>query len=78
MRGDGLLRHLGRLSPDPRVGLVATAPGAPVLLETGAQGVHHKVRHLLALGTGRRQAMLMALSAKSYWHLRGRWPPRVG
>jgi RNA-directed DNA polymerase len=28
-----------------------------------------KVRHLLALGTGRRAAILTAISSKSYWHL---------
>jgi RNA-directed DNA polymerase len=28
-----------------------------------------KVRHLLALGTGKRHAILTALSSKSYWHL---------
>jgi len=28
-----------------------------------------KVRHLLALGTGNRQAILTALSSKGYWHL---------
>ena len=28
-----------------------------------------RVRHLLALGTGKRQAILTALSRKSYWHL---------
>jgi RNA-directed DNA polymerase len=28
-----------------------------------------KVRHLLALGTGKRQAILTALSSKGYWHL---------
>jgi RNA-directed DNA polymerase len=27
------------------------------------------VRNLLALGTGKRQAILTALSSKSYWHL---------
>lgn len=31
--------------------------------------VRTKVRHLLALGTGKRQAILTALSSKSYWHL---------
>jgi RNA-directed DNA polymerase len=31
--------------------------------------VRTKVRHLLALGTGRYQAILTALSSKSYWHL---------
>jgi RNA-directed DNA polymerase len=28
-----------------------------------------KIRHLLALGTGKRQALLTALSSQSYWHL---------
>jgi RNA-directed DNA polymerase len=28
-----------------------------------------KVRHLLALGTGKRAAILTAISSKSYWHL---------
>jgi len=28
-----------------------------------------KVRNLLALGTSKRQAVLTALSSKSYWHL---------
>jgi len=31
--------------------------------------VRTKVRHLLALGTSKRQAILTALSSKSYWHL---------
>ena len=31
--------------------------------------VRTKVRHLLALGTGQRQAILTALSSKGYWHL---------
>ena len=31
--------------------------------------VRTKVRHLLALGTGKRQAILTALSRKAYWHL---------
>ncbi len=30
--------------------------------------VRTKVRNLLALGTGQRQAILTALSSKSYWH----------
>jgi len=29
--------------------------------------VRTKVRHLLALGTGKRQAILTALSRKAYW-----------
>ena len=28
-----------------------------------------KVRNLLALGTSKRQAILTAISSKSYWHL---------
>ena len=28
-----------------------------------------KVRHLLALGTGKRAAILTAISSKSYWRL---------
>jgi RNA-directed DNA polymerase len=28
-----------------------------------------KVRHLLALGTGKRHAIATAMSSKSYWHL---------
>jgi RNA-directed DNA polymerase len=28
-----------------------------------------KVRHLLALGTDKRHAILTALGSKSYWHL---------
>ena len=28
-----------------------------------------KARNLLALGTGRRQAILTAISRKTYWHL---------
>ncbi len=28
-----------------------------------------KVRNLLALGTGKREAILTAISRKSYWHL---------
>ena len=31
--------------------------------------VRTKVRHWLALGTSKRQAILTALSRKSYWHL---------
>jgi RNA-directed DNA polymerase len=31
--------------------------------------VRTKVRHLLALGTRKRQAILTAISSKSYWHL---------
>ena len=31
--------------------------------------VRTKVRHLLALGTSKRQAILTAISSKSYWHL---------
>jgi len=31
--------------------------------------VRTKVRHLLVLGTGQRQAILTAISSKSYWHL---------
>jgi RNA-directed DNA polymerase len=31
--------------------------------------VRTKVRHLLALGTGKRQAIMTALSSKGYWHL---------
>ena len=31
--------------------------------------VRTKVRHLLALGTGRRTAIWTAISSKSYWHL---------
>ena len=31
--------------------------------------MHTKVRNLLALGTSKRQAILTALSSKSYWHL---------
>ncbi len=31
--------------------------------------VRTKVRHLLALGTSKRQAILTALGSKSYWHL---------
>lgn len=31
--------------------------------------VRTKVRNLLALGTFKRQAILTALSSKSYWHL---------
>jgi hypothetical protein len=31
--------------------------------------VRTKVRHLLALGVGKRQAILTAISSKSYWRL---------
>jgi RNA-directed DNA polymerase len=31
--------------------------------------VRTKVKHLLALGTGKRQAILTAISSKSYWRL---------
>ena len=31
--------------------------------------VRTKVRNLLALGTSKRQAILTAISSKSYWHL---------
>ncbi len=40
-----------------------------VLLETVAAYVLRKVRHLPALGTGKRVAILTAISSKSYWHL---------
>jgi RNA-directed DNA polymerase len=32
------------------------------------RGARTKVRHLLALGTGKRAAILAAISGKSYWH----------
>jgi RNA-directed DNA polymerase len=31
--------------------------------------VRTKIRHLLAMGVGKRQAILTGLSSKSYWHL---------
>jgi RNA-directed DNA polymerase len=31
--------------------------------------VRTKVKNLLSLGTGRKQAILTSLSRKSYWHL---------
>ena len=31
--------------------------------------VRTKIKHLLALGVGKRQAILTGLSSKSYWHL---------
>ena len=31
--------------------------------------VRTKVRHLLGLGTSKRQAIFTAISSKSYWHL---------
>jgi len=50
--------------------------------------VRTKVRNLLALGTSKRQAILTALSSKSYWHLSrtlatqsgitNEWPHRQG
>jgi Group II intron, maturase-specific domain len=40
--------------------------------------VRTKVRHLLARGTGKRQAILTALSSKGYWHLSKPWPPNLG
>ena len=33
------------------------------------RNVRTKVRNLLALGTGKRQAILTAMSSKGYWHL---------
>ncbi len=42
---------------------------AYVLLETVATDALRKVRHLLALGVGKRTAILTAISSKSYWHL---------
>ena len=35
----------------------------------GWRWVRSKVRNLLALGTSKRQAILTAISGKSYWHL---------
>jgi RNA-directed DNA polymerase len=40
--------------------------------------VRTKVRNLLALGTGRRHAILTALSSKSYWHLSKRLSTQTG
>jgi RNA-directed DNA polymerase len=35
----------------------------------GGRNVRTRVRKLLALGTGKRQAILTALSSKGYWYL---------
>jgi len=40
--------------------------------------VRTKVRHLLALGTGKRQAILTALSRKAYWHLARTLATQIG
>ncbi len=40
--------------------------------------VRTKVRHLLALGTSKRQAILTALSSKSYWHPSKTLAPQTG
>jgi RNA-directed DNA polymerase len=40
--------------------------------------VRTKVRHLLALGTSRKQAILTALSRKGYWHLAKTLATQVG
>ena len=68
-RLDGLLRHLRVLPTGSGTGRVAAPTGAHVLLETVAMDVARKVRNLLALGTGKRAAILTAISSKSYWHL---------
>ena len=38
-------------------------------MRTEWRWVRTKVRNLLALGTSKRQAILTAISSKSYWHL---------
>lgn len=48
---------------------MASPTGADVLLEAVAADALRKVRNLLALGAGRRAAILTAISSKSYWHL---------
>ena len=40
--------------------------------------VRTKVRNLLALGTSKRQAILTAISSKSYWHLSKTLATRTG
>jgi len=37
-----------------------------------------KVRHLLALGVGRRTAIMTGISSKSYWHLSRTMATQVG
>ncbi len=49
--------------------MAAPACAYVLLLETVAAHALRKVRHLLALGTGKRTAILTAASSKSYWHL---------
>ena len=46
-----------------------TSPDSVALHLGYACWVRTKVRSLLALGTSKRQAILTALSSKSYWHL---------
>ena len=46
--------------------------------ESEAGRVRTKVRHLLALGTGKRQAILTALSRKAYWHLARTLATQIG
>ena len=67
-RLDGLLRHLAVLPPDPRTGRVAAPARAHVLLETVALGAHQGAP---PSGAGHEQAdaILTAISSKSYWHL---------
>ena len=48
---------------------MATPTCSDVRLEAVAADALRKVRNLLALGTGRRAAILTAISSKSYWHL---------
>ena len=40
--------------------------------------IRTKVRHLLALGVGKRQAILTAISSKSYWRLSKTMATQVG
>ena len=47
---------------------MATPTCADVLLEAVAADALRKVRNLLALGAGRRAAILTPISSKSYWH----------
>ena len=49
---DGLLRHLGLLSPDPRVGRLAAPAHTHVLLEAVAQAAHQDTE---AVGAGDEQ-----------------------
>ena len=49
-----------------------------VLLETVALGAHQSPQSSLALGTSKSQAILTAISSKSYWHLSKTFATQTG